>query len=40
LKEQNWVLYYTLLRRHLRELIPIIYTPTEVGGWAPRWRIG
>src|SRR6266849_2332645 len=30
LKEQNWVLYYTFLRRHLRELIPIIYTPTEV----------
>jgi malate dehydrogenase (oxaloacetate-decarboxylating) len=30
LKEQNWVLYYGLLSRHLRELIPIIYTPTEV----------
>ncbi|TFK69066.1 hypothetical protein BDN72DRAFT_768482 [Pluteus cervinus] len=29
LKEQNWVLYYTLLRRHLRELTPVIYTPTE-----------
>jgi malate dehydrogenase (oxaloacetate-decarboxylating) len=30
LKDQNWVLYYALLSRHLRELIPIIYTPTEV----------
>ncbi|KAF7973170.1 hypothetical protein HWV62_15855 [Athelia sp. TMB] len=29
LKSQNWVLYYTLISRHLRELIPIIYTPTE-----------
>ena len=32
MKEQNWVLYYSLLKRHLRDLIPIIYTPTEVGG--------
>jgi malate dehydrogenase (oxaloacetate-decarboxylating) len=30
MREQNWVLYYTLITRHLRELIPIIYTPTEV----------
>ncbi|KAH9923161.1 uncharacterized protein BXZ73DRAFT_103959 [Epithele typhae] len=30
LKEQNWVLYYVLLERHLTELMPIIYTPTEV----------
>ncbi|KAJ7040251.1 hypothetical protein C8F04DRAFT_1230938 [Mycena alexandri] len=29
LKNQNMVLYYTLLTRHLRELIPVIYTPTE-----------
>ncbi|KAF8324699.1 uncharacterized protein EI90DRAFT_3019455 [Cantharellus anzutake] len=29
LKAQNWVLYYALILRHLRELIPIIYTPTE-----------
>ncbi|RDX50504.1 hypothetical protein OH76DRAFT_1349023 [Lentinus brumalis] len=29
LKDQNWVLYYALLHRHLTELIPIIYTPTE-----------
>lgn len=30
LKEQNWTLYYALLTRHLRELVPVIYTPTEV----------
>jgi hypothetical protein len=30
LKDQNRVLYFALLTRHLRELIPIIYTPTEV----------
>ena len=30
LKAQNWVLYYALLGRYLRELMPIIYTPTEV----------
>lgn len=30
MKTQNWVLYYTLISRHLRELVPIIYTPTEV----------
>ncbi|TFY58878.1 hypothetical protein EVG20_g7994, partial [Dentipellis fragilis] len=29
LKDQNWVLYYALLQSHLRELVPIIYTPTE-----------
>ncbi|KAF9225219.1 hypothetical protein BS17DRAFT_778315 [Gyrodon lividus] len=29
LKEQNWVLYYSLLSRHLKELSSIIYTPTE-----------
>lgn len=28
LKAQNWVLYYSLIYRHLRDLIPIIYTPT------------
>ena len=33
LKEQNWVLYYSLLSRHLKELTPIIYTPTEVIIW-------
>lgn len=30
LKDQNWTLYYSLLARHLKELTPIIYTPTEV----------
>ena len=30
LKEQNWVLYYSLLSRNLKELTSIIYTPTEV----------
>ncbi|OCH92986.1 hypothetical protein OBBRIDRAFT_790711 [Obba rivulosa] len=29
LKDQNWVLYYALISRHLKELIPIIYTPTQ-----------
>ncbi|CAE6459169.1 unnamed protein product [Rhizoctonia solani] len=29
LKQQNWVLYYSLLSRHLKEMMPIIYTPTE-----------
>ena len=30
LRDQNWVLYYGLISSHLKELIPIIYTPTEV----------
>jgi malate dehydrogenase (oxaloacetate-decarboxylating) len=30
LKQQNWVLYYSLISRHLTEMVPIIYTPTEV----------
>ncbi|GJJ11740.1 hypothetical protein Clacol_005978 [Clathrus columnatus] len=29
LKAQNWTLYYGLISRHLKEMIPIIYTPTE-----------
>ncbi|PCH34392.1 hypothetical protein WOLCODRAFT_130361 [Wolfiporia cocos MD-104 SS10] len=29
LKDQNWVLYYSLLSGHLEELTPITYTPTE-----------
>lgn len=35
LKDQNWVLYYALLSRHLRELIPVIYTPTEASTIPP-----
>lgn len=26
---QNWVLFYALLTKHLEEMFPIIYTPTE-----------
>jgi malate dehydrogenase (oxaloacetate-decarboxylating) len=33
LKDQNWILYYALIARHLKELVPIIYTPTQVGLW-------
>ncbi|KAJ3501868.1 hypothetical protein NLJ89_g9146 [Agrocybe chaxingu] len=29
LKDQNWTLYYGLLARHLKELVPVIYTPTQ-----------
>ncbi|KAI0307658.1 hypothetical protein B0F90DRAFT_1807096 [Multifurca ochricompacta] len=29
LKEQNSVLFYQLILRHLKELMPIVYTPTE-----------
>ncbi|TFL06619.1 hypothetical protein BDV98DRAFT_540974 [Pterulicium gracile] len=29
LKQQNWVLYYGLIKEHLGEMIPVIYTPTE-----------
>ncbi|KAF9523079.1 hypothetical protein CPB83DRAFT_863423 [Crepidotus variabilis] len=29
LKAQNWTLYYSLLSKHVKELVPIIYTPTE-----------
>lgn len=30
MKDQNWVLYYSLIAKHLKELLPIIYTPTQV----------
>lgn len=29
-RTQNWILYYALLQRYLKELMPIVYTPTEV----------
>lgn len=29
MKEQNQVLYYALIQAHLKEMFPIIYTPTE-----------
>lgn len=29
MRQQNKVLFYELVRRHVRELLPIIYTPTE-----------
>ncbi|KAM0715738.1 hypothetical protein Q7P37_008252 [Cladosporium fusiforme] len=29
LKAQNETLYYALLQRHLKEMMPVIYTPTE-----------
>mgnify|MGYP001277042338 CR=1 FL=1 len=35
LREQNWTLYYALVGRHLKELVPIIYTPTAVSCLIP-----
>lgn len=38
---QNKVLYYELVRRHIREMLPIIYTPTEgdaIAGYSHRFR--
>ncbi|WVO18541.1 hypothetical protein L204_106260 [Cryptococcus depauperatus] len=29
MKAQNWTLFYALLEKHLLEMFPIIYTPTE-----------
>ncbi|PVF97959.1 Aminoacid dehydrogenase-like protein [Serendipita vermifera] len=29
LRAQNWILYYAVLQRHLKELLPVVYTPTE-----------
>lgn len=31
MKTQNEVLYYRLIQDHLKEMFPIIYTPTEAG---------
>lgn len=28
LKTQNWVLYYSLLGRNLKDVLPVVYTPT------------
>jgi len=30
LKDHNWVLYYALVSKNWKELVPIIYTPTQV----------
>lgn len=38
LKDQNRILYFALLGKHLRELIPIIYTPTEVRPYSASFR--
>ena len=38
---QNKVLFYELVRRHIRELVPIIYTPTEgdaIAAYSHRFR--
>ncbi|CAK7892844.1 hypothetical protein CAAN1_01S11958 [[Candida] anglica] len=38
---QNKVLYYELVRRHIREMLPIVYTPTEgdaIAGYSHRFR--
>lgn len=35
MKTQNEVLYYRLIQDHLKEMFPIIYTPTEAGQSAP-----
>lgn len=38
---QNKVLYYELVRRHIREMLPIIYTPTEgdaIASYSNRFR--
>jgi malate dehydrogenase (oxaloacetate-decarboxylating) len=38
LKDQNWVLFWAMLERHLRDLIPIVYTPTEVRAHVISWQ--
>lgn len=41
MRMQNKVLYYELVRRHIREMLPIIYTPTEgdaIAAYSHRFR--
>lgn len=41
MRVQNKVLFYELVRRHIRELVPIIYTPTEgdaIAAYSHRFR--
>lgn len=41
MRQQNKVLFYELVRRHIRELLPIIYTPTEgdaIAAYSHRFR--
>ncbi|ODV98346.1 hypothetical protein PACTADRAFT_48123 [Pachysolen tannophilus NRRL Y-2460] len=41
MRVQNKVLFYALVRRHIRELLPIIYTPTEgdaIAAYSHRFR--
>lgn len=41
MRMQNKVLYFELVRRHIREMLPIIYTPTEgdaIAGYSHRFR--
>ena len=37
MKDQNWVLYYALLKKHLKETVPIVYTPTQVSEIGAGW---
>ena len=37
LRDQNWVLYYALLKKHLKETVPIVYTPTQVSEIGAGW---
>lgn len=41
MRMQNKVLYYELVRKHIREMLPIIYTPTEgdaIAAYSHRFR--
>lgn len=39
LRDQNWVLYYTVMKRNLVKLLPVAYTPTEVNFFLRRLGI-